>query len=89
MARVTGVAVVVCDSTHEAAWLKRNLLERRRPPWNRAVGGNEVPVAIRVDDRRRGAGLSVVPLPTPSHGARYFGPYLGGTKVRLGVSALE
>ena len=44
---------------------------------------------IRVDNRRRGAGLSVVHLPTPSDGARYFGPYLGGTKVCMAVAALE
>ena len=47
---VTRVEVAACDSTHEAAWLEGNLLERRRPGWNRAVGGNEVPVAIRVDN---------------------------------------
>ena len=87
--RVTRVEVAVCDSTHEAAWLERNLLERRQPRWNRAVGGNEVPVAIRVDNRRRGAGISVVHLPTSPDGARYFGPYLGGTRVRMAVAALQ
>ena len=49
MARVEAVS---CDSVHEAAWLERNMLEGRRPPWNRALGGNEVPVAIRVDGEK-------------------------------------
>ena len=40
IARIEGVA---CDSAHEAAWLERNLLEFRRPRWNRAIGGQEVP----------------------------------------------
>ena len=89
VSRVTRVEVAVCDSTHEAAWLERNLLERRRPRWNKAAGGKELPVAIRVENRRRGAGISVVHLPTPPDGARYFGPYLGGTRVRMAVAALQ
>src|SRR5690242_16606928 len=34
-ARAAGVQAIVCDSVHEAAWLERNLLERRMPRWNR------------------------------------------------------
>jgi hypothetical protein len=34
--KITQVEAVGCDSAHEAAWLERNLLERRLPPWNRS-----------------------------------------------------
>jgi excinuclease ABC subunit C len=79
--RVAGVEALVCDSAHEAAWLERNLLERRLPPWNRSRGGQEVPVWVRLDD----GGVSVVHDP-PSQG---FGPYLGGARVRTAVGALR
>ena len=36
VARIAGVEAVPCASAHEAAWLERNLLERRTPPWNRS-----------------------------------------------------
>jgi len=41
VARIARVEAVTCDSAHEAAWLERNLLEHRRPPWNRTLGGQE------------------------------------------------
>lgn len=47
--RIARVEALVCDSAHEAAWLERNLLERRLPPWNRSRGGQEVPVWVRLD----------------------------------------
>ena len=78
--RVERVEALACDSVHEAAWLERNLLDRHRPPWNRS-GGEEVPVHIRL-----GAALRVV------HGigaADGYGPYLGGTRVRVAVRALS
>jgi len=53
VARIAGVQALVCDSEHEAAWLERNLLERRLPRWNRTAGGEEVPVYIRLDLRPR------------------------------------
>jgi excinuclease ABC subunit C len=89
VARIARVQALVCDSEHEAAWLERNLLERRLPRWNRTVGGQEVPVYIRLDLRPRSAGLKVVHAATPAPGARYFGPYLGGFRVRLAASALH
>jgi excinuclease ABC subunit C len=89
VARIARVQALVCDSEHEAAWLERNLLEQQLPRWNRTPGGQEVPVYIRLDLRRRTAGLKVVHLAAPSPGARYFGPYLGGLKVRLAASALH
>jgi excinuclease ABC subunit C len=89
VARIARVQALGCDSEHEAAWLERNLLEHQLPRWNRTAGGQEVPVYIRLDLRRRTAGLKVVHLATPSPGVRYFGPYLGGLKVRLAASALH
>lgn len=78
-----------CDSAHEAAWLERNLLERRRARWNRALGGAEVPVwiAVDVDDRR--PGVRVVHEHELPSDVAVFGPYLGGTRVRLAVEALH
>jgi excinuclease ABC subunit C len=86
---IATIEAVECDSEHEAAWLERNLLERQLPPWNRTRGGQEVPVYIRLDDRPGTAGLRVVHAAAPGDAARYFGPYLGGLKARLAVSALH
>jgi excinuclease ABC subunit C len=87
--QIARIEAVACDSAHEAAWLERNLLERRRPRWNRAIGGQEVPVYIRLDCGPRSSGVTMVHEPQPSLVARHFGPYLGGTKVRLAVSGLN
>jgi excinuclease ABC subunit C len=85
--RIAAVEAVVCDSEHEAAWLERNLLEHRLPYWNRARGGQEVPVHIRLTRRTGAASLSVVHEALGE--ARHFGPYLGGLKVRLAVAGLH
>jgi|SRR5215472_1275059 len=85
--RIARVEAVVCDSEHEAAWLERNLLERELPYWNR-TRGQEVPVYIRLDPQPASPRLTVVHTPAFSPGSRHFGPYLGGNKVRLAVSAL-
>ena len=84
VARIARVEAVVCDSAHEAAWLERNLLERRLPPWNRSPGGQEAEVWIRLSASPRAPGLTVVRQPAPGD----FGPYLGGQKVRDAVSGL-
>jgi excinuclease ABC subunit C len=84
VARITRVEAVTCDSAHEAAWLERNLLEYRRPPWNRATGGQEAAVWIRLSASPRRPGLTVVRQPAPGD----FGPYLGGQKVRDAMSGL-
>jgi len=89
VSRIARVQALVCDSEHEAAWLERNLLERQLPRWNRSAGGQEVPVYIRLDLRPRSSGLRVVHDASPSPAARCFGPYLGGLRVRLAVSALH
>jgi excinuclease ABC subunit C len=84
VARIARVEAVTCDSAHEAAWLERNLLEHRRPPWNRTPGGQEAEVWIRLSASPRRPGLAVVRQPAPGD----FGPYLGGQKVRDAVSGL-
>ena len=86
--RVARIEALVCDSAHEAAWAERNLLERSLPPWNRIVGGLEVPVSIRLDPSPEAPGLGVVHEHRPAPGVRHFGPYLGSRKVRLAVSGL-
>jgi excinuclease ABC subunit C len=87
--RITRVEAVVCDSPHEAAWLERNLLERRLPPWNRSLrGGQESEVWIRLSEAVRTPGVTVVHQRAPGDPAQYFGPYLGGQKVRDAVSGL-
>ena len=87
--RIARVEAVVCDSAHEAAWLERNLLERRLPPWNRSrSGGQESEVWIRLSQSPRAPGVTVVHQ--QRHGPdRHFGPYLGAQKVRDAVSGLS
>lgn len=84
--QIVRVDVAVCASEHEAAWLERNLLEHRKPRWNRARGGLEVPVWLRLDAGPRAPGITV------HHEVRddlpHFGPYLGGTRVRTAITAL-
>lgn len=89
VARVAAVEALHCDSEHEAAWLERCLLERRLPPGNRSRGGQEVPVYIRLDDDPVTPGLGVVHEESRADPGRYFGPYLGGTRVRAGAAALH
>jgi len=88
--RIAWVEAVVSDSVHEAAWLERNLLRRSLPPWNRApLGGYEVEVWIRLSESPHAPGLDVVHDRLPGDQARYFGPYLGGQKVREAVCGLS
>jgi excinuclease UvrABC nuclease subunit len=91
VAQIGRVEAVCCASQPEAAWLERLLLERSIPRWNRALGGQEVEVYIRLSASPRSPGLSVVhDLPgRPGDGLRYFGPYLGGARVRLAVAGLH
>jgi len=87
--RIARVEAVVCDSVHEAAWLERNLLQRRLPPWNRSPsGGQESEVWIRLSASERTPGITVTHEPAPGDQALHFGPYLGGQKVRDAVSGL-
>lgn len=84
---VKRVQAVVCASEHEAAWLERNLLEMRKPRANRTRGGQEVPTFIALSCDR-------VPRLKAVHSLQqdnwhYFGPYLGGDRVRLALSGLH
>jgi excinuclease ABC subunit C len=87
--QITRLEALVCASEHEAAWLERNLLEHRMPRWNRVVGGMEVPVFIRLRRSPVSATLDIVHGASEQGGGRLFGPYLGGNRVRLAVSALD
>ena len=89
VARIQRVEAVICASEHEAAWLERNLLEPRLPPWNRTPGGQEVPVYIHLDERPTAPKLHVVHAAGTDAADGHFGPYLGGDKVRLAVAALH
>jgi len=90
---ITEIEAVECASEHEAAWLERNLLEGWLPPWNRTAGGQEVAVCIRVDSSARSPGIAVLHLPVARRAedsaVRYFGPYLGGARVRLAAAGLH
>jgi excinuclease ABC subunit C len=89
VARIARVEAVPCASAHEAAWLERNLLQRRKPPWNRSPsGGQESEVWIRLSAAADAPGLTVARWPRRGDPARYFGPYLGGQKARDAVSGL-
>ena len=88
VARIATLEAVVCDSAHEAAWLERNLLQTRTPPWNRvSTGGQEAEVWIKLSDHPRAPGVTVVYQRKDAD--RYFGPYLGGRQVRLAASGLR
>jgi excinuclease ABC subunit C len=90
VARIARVEAVPCASAHEAAWLERNLLQRRKPPWNRSPsGGQESEVWIRLSAGADAPGVSVAYRPRAGDPARYFGPYLGGRKARDAVSGLS
>jgi excinuclease ABC subunit C len=95
--QIATVEALVCASTHEAAWLERNLLHRSLPRWNRTRGGEEVPVWLLLDTGPRRPGLRVcltVPVPGPAGPGRAtpetvaFGPYLGSERTRAAVSGL-
>jgi excinuclease ABC subunit C len=86
---IASVEAVECASEHEAAWLERSLLEQQLLPWNRTAGGQEVEVYLRLDSGLRSAGLTVVhDANGPGAAVQYFGPYLGGLRVRLAAAAL-
>jgi excinuclease UvrABC nuclease subunit len=86
--QIAGIEALVCASEHEAAWLERNLLEHRKPRWNRARGGQELPAYIRLDAAPAAPRLDPVFTVDPRPGVRFFGPYLGSRKVRAAVAAL-
>jgi excinuclease ABC subunit C len=88
VSRITAVQALECDSEHEAAWLERNLMERAMPRWNKTPGGQENEVWIRLDQGAAAPGIAVVHVPGAKPGVSHFGPYLGGSRVRLAVCGL-
>jgi len=88
VARIAQVEAVPCASALEAAWLERNLLQRRKPPWNLS-GGQESEVWIRLSVSADAPGVMVVRRARSGDPARYFGPYLGGQKARDAASGLS
>lgn len=85
VAATARIEAIVFGSDHEAAWAERNFLERSLPPWNRTVGGQESPVYLLLD----ASALTLTHEPRTKADARLFGPYLGGNKLRLALSALH
>ncbi len=89
VARIARIEAVSCDSVHEAAWLERNLLENSLPLWNRTPGGQESAAYIRLDAGPVNPGLAVAYQAEAGGQGRYFGPYLGGLRVRQAIAALH
>jgi excinuclease ABC subunit C len=87
--QITRIEAIACASVHEATWLERNLLERSLPRWNRTRGGQETPVYLRLDSGLDSPGLTVAHARSVEPDVRCFGPYLGGERARLTVSALH
>lgn len=86
--RVDWIEPVLLRSEHEAAFLERHLLERRRPPFNRAIGGLEAWIWLRLAAGPVAPGLTTVHEPEAGPQETLFGPYLGGGDARLAVAAL-
>jgi excinuclease ABC subunit C len=85
--QIARVEAVACASIHEAAWLERNLLERSKPRWNRAVGGAEVPRWLVLDPSSERPGLRLTHQPATA--LPTFGPYLGGDRSRVALRGIE
>lgn len=79
--QIGSVEALECASVHEAAWLERNLLERGLPRWNRARGGQEVPVWLVLDPGPRSPTLRLAHAPAAE--GITIGPYLGSDRARL------
>ena len=84
--QIAKIEAVVCASIHEAAWLERNLLERSRPRWNRAVGGQEVPRWLVIDTSSERPGVRLTH--EPEYDRPTFGPYLGGDRSRAALRGI-
>lgn len=80
VAQVAEVEALACGTAYEAAWLERNLLLQGKPRANRAIGGSESEVFLRLDED----GLRVVHDPPAD-----FGPFLGLEQVRLAMAGIH
>ncbi len=79
--QIAAVEALECASVHEATWLERNLLERGLLRWNRARGGQEVPVWLVLDPGPRAPALRLAHAADPS--VMNLGPFLGADRARL------
>jgi excinuclease UvrABC nuclease subunit len=87
--QVAWVEPTVCGSEHEAALFERHLLRRRRPPYNRTTGVEQL-VHLRLASGPTAPSLAPVVLePDGEPGGELFGPYLGWEPVRLAAAALN
>ena len=95
--QIRAIQALALASVHEAAWLERNLLARSLPRWNR-IRFSEVAAWIVLDPDPRHPNLHVT---TQDAGVelclgsgkvvaadRRFGPYVGTTRTRLGLSGI-
>ncbi len=85
--QISAVEALVCASVHEATWLERNLLERGLLRWNRARGGQEVPVWLTLDPGPRAPALRLAHA--ADHSVINLGPFLGADRARLVRSGLS
>jgi len=85
--QIAAVEALECASVHEATWLERNLLERGLLRWNRARGGQEVPVWLALDPGPGAPALHVAHAPHPTY--INLGPFLGADRARLVRSGLS
>jgi excinuclease ABC subunit C len=83
------VEPTLCASEHEAALFERHLLTRRRPPYNRITGVEQL-VHLRLATDPAAPSLDpVVPEPGDMPDGELFGPYLGWEPVRLAAAGLN
>ena len=97
--QIRAIQALELASVHEAAWLERNLLVRSLPRWNR-IRTSEVAAWIVLDTDPRRPNLRLTTQNTApelclensraSGSSRQyrFGPYLGTTRTRLGLSGI-
>ena len=85
--QIATVEALECASVHEATWLERNLLERGLLRWNRARGGQEVPVWLTLDPGPRAPALRLAHAPDAN--VITLGPFLGADRARLVRSGLH
>jgi excinuclease ABC subunit C len=86
---VAWVEPTQCESEHEAALFERQLLTRRRPPYNRTTGVEQL-VHLRLASDRAAPSLTPLVLePAEPPGGELFGPYLGWEPTRLAAGALN
>jgi excinuclease ABC subunit C len=86
---VAWVEPTVCGSEHEAALFERHLLTRRRPPFNRTTGVEQL-VHLRLSIDPAAPSLDPVVLEAAGpRGGELYGPYLGWEPTRLASAALN